>query len=845
MSNLYSARLHDPLLYGGFRYTVNGSGAIEIGGSSNDLATVVVNALTYELDYTGGVNCIDFSSLAGMGIRVVFDQARFDVTGYALSASNTTGTDMDFGFRNVQNLVGTNQGDLIDLTDPLGFAADQIADNVLYGYGGNDTIKAGGGDDQINGGLGSNTINGGAGLDLITYAWYSNTSGLIDGRYRTRFSASIDHVTFTMQDAQGTLADTLSEVEEIEATPHADHINLRNYLGATLIDGADGDDVIEIGANNGLTAIGGNGNDVIVTNRSNATILGGSGIDTIDYRWMSAEPGDRVDGRYGIVFTQSLDLWSTAQKSGGFADQLKQDVENWNGTVYDDRIVLNNLLTAANVLKGDWGDDELRSGGGNDTLNGGRGANVLDGGPGIDIVDYSWFTVPSRFLLENRFAISLTANEIGNGAAASAGALFNDTLVSIENVRGSDGDDRIRFAADGRANRFEGGAGNDLLAAGRGRNLVNGGSGEDEIDYSWVNVDLGEALIDGLYAVKVIVPAAGDIKAARIGEIDTLVSIEHWTGSAYADRSKLDDADLTANRLTLGGGNDNAMGGAGADTLLGGDGDDVLAGGLDGDRLAGDAGNDALSGGDGADTLAGGLGRNVLSGGVGTDAVDYSWISVGAGETLLDGLYALKITGTASGDQKVARAGGQVDTLLSIEDWVGSAYADRIKLSEDDATANRLLLGTGNDNVAGGGGNDTLSGGSGSDTLAGGLGNDQLFGDNGNDVLMGGVGADTLYGSAGADTLTGNGAADVFVFNRADLQGAGAATWNDTITDFNPAVDRIDIRALTGGTYELTHSYNASTNAMQCAVVLHEDIDRVARFKLTGVSTFDASFFMV
>ena len=46
-----------------------------------------------------------------------------------------------------------------------------------------------------------------------------------------------------------------------------------------------------------------------------------------------------------------------------------------------------------------------------------------------------------------------------------------------------------------------------------------------------------------------------------------------------------------------------------------------------------------------------------------------------------------------------------------------------------------------------------------------------------------------LEGSAGADTLTGGAGADTFVYG--SLREAG-----DTITDFTPGTDRIDLRAL-------------------------------------------------
>ena len=57
------------------------------------------------------------------------------------------------------------------------------------------------------------------------------------------------------------------------------------------------------------------------------------------------------------------------------------------------------------------------------------------------------------------------------------------------------------------------------------------------------------------------------------------------------------------------------------------------------------------------------------------------------------------------------------------------------------------------------------------------------------DVIMGTTGDDVITGGAGADTLTGNGGRDVFVYT--SMRDAG-----DTITDFTPGDDRLDLGAL-------------------------------------------------
>ncbi|WP_438887487.1 M10 family metallopeptidase C-terminal domain-containing protein, partial [Bacillus cereus group sp. BC307] len=64
--------------------------------------------------------------------------------------------------------------------------------------------------------------------------------------------------------------------------------------------------------------------------------------------------------------------------------------------------------------------------------------------------------------------------------------------------------------------------------------------------------------------------------------------------------------------------------------------------------------------------------------------------------------------------------------------------------------------------------------------IRGGAGRDTLTGSTRDDVITGGEGADTLTGGAGADTL-------VYLSLRDGV---------DTVTDFVPGTDRIDLSAL-------------------------------------------------
>ena len=188
---------------------------------------------------------------------------------------------------------------------------------------------------------------------------------------------------------------------------------------------------------------------------------------------------------------------------------------------------------------------------------------------------------------------------------------------SIENVTGSDNDDRLTGSAG--VNRLDGGAGNDTIAGGAGADDLVGGLGTDTADYSAslsaVTVNLSSGTGTG-----------GDAQG------DTLSGIENLLGSV-------------------------------ADDILTGDGGvNVLDGGSGNDTLSGMAGDDSLVGGLGNDVLAGGLGADALDGGAGNDTADYTASSAAVTVNLA--------TNTATGGD------AQGDTFTSIENLTGSTFAD-------------------------------------------------------------------------------------------------------------------------------------------------------------------------
>ena len=120
------------------------------------------------------------------------------------------------------------------------------------------------------------------------------------------------------------------------------------------------------------------------------------------------------------------------------------------------------------VLFGGDGDDTLNGGGGNDVMYGGGGQDSFDGGDGIDTVSFA----RSQFAAN----VDLSRQLILNDAEGSG---FNESIVNVENLRGSNSSDILR--GDGNANRIDGGLGTDMLRGNGGNDVILGGGGGDQI----------------------------------------------------------------------------------------------------------------------------------------------------------------------------------------------------------------------------------------------------------------------------------------------------------------------------------------------------------------------------
>jgi len=400
---------------------------------------------------------------------------------------------------------------------------------------------------------------------------------------------------------------------------------------------------------------------------------------------------------------------------------------------------------------------------------------------------------------------------LGTATAQNTVAAGLDTLISIENVIGTDFDDTI--TGNGADNTIEGAL---------GTNILNGGGGNDTASYArsglGVTVSLNVATAQTTFVG---------------GAVDTLTNFENLLGSAFADN-------LTGNA------NNNVIeGGAGNDVLNGAGGVDTVSyqgaasrvvvnlNTTNGQNTLG-AGTDTLTnfenvtGSAFADQLTGTGANNVIDGGAGDDTMT----GQGGNDTyIVDSVR----------DRVVEAGGGGTDTVqtsLAAVSLVSFANVENLSFV---GTGNFAGTGNGGDNqISGGAGDDVLNGAGGNDAMTGGAGNDSYFvaqagdtvvenanqgtdtiitslttfslanlpnienltftattavtgtGNAANNVITSRGGNDTLNGGAGDDVLSGDGGDDTYIVDSV----------NDQVIEL--ASSGIDTVLTTATTYSLT-----------------------------------------
>ena len=251
------------------------------------------------------------------------------------------------------------------------------------------------------------------------------------------------------------------------------------------------------------------------------------------------------------------------------------------------------------------------------------------------------------------------------------GTVGNDTLTG-----GEGGDIIIGLAGD---DSLTGGNGDDILRGDEGNDRLDGGSGRDTADYS-----------SATSAVRVDLRTSVPQDTGGAG-LDTLISIESLTGSAF------DDVLIGSDSFNI------LIGGAGADTLTGGGSSDTFRylATTDSTAASQDVIADFLTASDSIDITA-----------LAPTAVRITYLSNGGSQVFAE---------TATGTLQLLVQNAIVDGFSSL------LYSTPVGVQ-----------------IFGSNRNESLQGGSRDDQLFGGDGNDTLFGSRGADLLTGGQGSDSF-----------------------------------------------------------------------------------------------------
>lgn len=732
-------------------------------------SSAVRNDITFIVDATGDMLTVEdmFSKNGSWSYRI----QHFEFS------DGTVWTDEDIRLKYIADHTTAGNDSIV------GFESDDVyqssaGDDYILGYSGADTYYwgAGAGNDVIKDQL-LNTNNGDGdtvifeGLNVADVSFGVSGSDLIITNI-----ASLE--TLTIEDFYS----GSTGVFEIEIFQFADSTTIDP---TAIVIGTGGDDVLTGGSGDNFI-YGNAGNDEYVFNIGDGqdTITDSDGTDDFIRLGTGIAQADVVLTQVGnnleITFT------GTPTDKITIIDHYDEATTNQvEKIIFDDLSELS--LVGPVIIEGTSGDDTLTGTGDDDFFAGSAGNDTIDGGTGIDTILYS------------ASSAAITAN-LGSGTATGSGS---DTLISIENITGSDFNDNL--TGSNSANVLIGGDGDDKLYGKSGNDILIGGLGNQDklygesgndifyditddltatIDTSLENGDYSSGQYDyfnGANGNDVFYVQAGAALLDGGNNQDTYriffhedgasgSEIEIHDGSGDDDRLVLESLDYTDSDYYYSFGSNSDFWNT------------VQPGGLtlhytgtstetqifiyeQYKNTVGDYVIDVFEFADGTVknfedldfVMEGTIGDDTINGSAGDD-----YLAVFNGNDIVHAGAGNDFIGSGSGDDTIYCEDGN-DVIY---DWggnntmYGGAGDDLIYLLNSSTGNNTIYGGTGNDWVSalngidylyGEEGDDTLSGNGGDDILDGGSGSDRLLGGAGNDILIAGTGNDELQGSSGDD----------------------------------------------------------------------------------------------
>ncbi|MDX2085750.1 MAG: calcium-binding protein [Candidatus Melainabacteria bacterium] len=685
-------------------------------------------------------------------------------------------------------------------------------DDSLYGYEGNDNLTGGTGNDYIEGGAGNDiyvynagdgydSIRDSAGTDVIQLGsgfvrgdlTWARDAGHLDMRLKgVKVMTIYDHFwdtrgvetvkfadgsTLSLTTLSFTVNGTNNSWESVSGTDNA-HDTLNGLAGDDNLAGYGGNDTLT-GGTGSDSMQGGTGNDTYVFRAGDSAVVGApdhvvenfnEGTDTIRLTGGILPGNVRMwsEGGYGgIVIRYSANDFIKVSGiydsgSGGYLPGVER-ISFDNSTVWDLTKSAPMVDTdEAHTLEGFAGNDSLDGRGGDDIIYGHNGNDTITGGTGTDYLAGG---------KGDDIYVFKTGDSIGTGSLE----IVHETL--------NEGTDTIRLTGGilpGNVRMWsEDGYGGVVLQY----------AANDRIKISGVT----DAAYNSMPGIERIVFDNGTIwdltKGLTMTDTDDAHYLEGFATNDILDGRGGDDVIYGL------AGNDVLRGGTGHDNLTGGDGNDVLYGEAGDDVLYGDTGDDLYVYSGGKDTIyeSGGTDTLLITGG---RTINDLTLETGSNLRFIVTLGVDEITlsshdyGTPYQVETLAFEDGFRASLANTGGWIwGTNSAQTLT---GTASADVIVARGGNDTVRGGSGNDLIHGGSGDDTLYGGNDIDEILGGIGNDGIFGEAGNDRLIGGAGLNKLSGGTGSDTFVF-----QKANAFDTPDEILDFKTAEgDRLDIADL-------------------------------------------------
>ena len=723
------------------------AGNIATGAAAGDVISNVeiVKGTNYDDTFIGGVSSSKITYDGGAGNNWV-DYSQASAFTLNLSTNrNTQGAASDY-LINVENVIGSDGGDIIYGSSVVGTVGNPSLGTLLGGAG-NDVLAANGGNYWLDGGTGNNTLIGTGSTYVV--ADFADAAGSVTV-YLNGTSTGSAYV------ADGS-TDVITNIENVYGGSGNDTVF--GDLGGGTLDGAGGTDTISFATRTaGLTldltsgtayagtksdtlvnfevAVGSSYNDTIIAGSAYSTLDGGLGVNEISYNNTAFLTGVTVD------LANHEGYWS----GGSQALYNFQDV------------------------RGSAGNDTLiGQSGGNTTFRGGGGSDSIIGqGSSGNWVYFDDITTGG-----------VTAS-LSTGTAVYASG--SDRLIGIQNLYGSTGNDVLATGA-GSGATLVGGLGNDTLYAYGSSDVLIGDLSANPTttgnDTLYAGGSGGHTLY-GSAGNDVFTILAGSSGNTLVGGSGNDLMIDQGSGTNTLS------AGAGNNTLYAGFGMDSLYASAGTNTLYGSQGSSgvaTLSGGSGFNTLVGGAGSDLLIGGAGTDIMIGGSGTADMRVGIGAETL----IGTGSANAYADFVNAQSVTvmlhGTSAGS--AWGSGISTDLLTNIENVIGSTGNDVLV---GDSLANSLFGGSGNDTIFSGGGADYLDGGTGTNTVSfagvtdgltitlGGTGTGSFNSASYTGTLknftiaVGGSGADTFVGSASNESFDGG--AGVDVMNYSALTGA-------------------------------------------------------------------------